>query len=151
MKITKTQLKRIIKEELETTMNEGMLQDIASVILRVVSPQYAKVVELIKKRPALTQFVDHPEAVDLLAAMAYPPKDHLARALELNEDAVVAALHELAEQGLSPKAFSMALASWLGTDGSGPIDMSPFTRPKISKATSDLADRIIGRAKDRQR
>ena len=128
MKITKTQLKRIIKEELETTMNEGMLQNIASVILRVVSPQHAKVVELIKKRPALAQFVDHPEALDLLAAMAYPPKDHLERALEMNEDAVVAALHELAEQGLSPKTFSFALASWLGTDGSGPIDMSKFRR-----------------------
>jgi len=128
MKITKTQLKRLIKEELETTMNEGMLQDIASVILRVVSPQHAKVVELIKKRPALAQFVDHPEALDLLAAMAYPPKDHLERALEMNEDAVVAALHELAEQGLAPKAFSFALASWLGTDGSGPIDMSNFSK-----------------------
>ena len=128
MKLTKSQLKKIIKEELETTMNEGMLHDIAHSLLRFVSPQHAKVVDQIKERPALAQFFENPDAAQILAAMAYPPKDHFERALEMNEDAVVAALRELGEKGYAPKAFSFALASWLGTDGSGPIDMSNFSK-----------------------
>ena len=128
MKLTKSQLKKIIKEELETTMNEGMLHDIAHSLLRFVSPQHAKVVDQIKERPALAQFFEHPDAAQILAAMAYPPKDHFERALEMNEGAVVAALRELGDKGLAPKAFAMALASWLGTDGSGPIEMKGFSQ-----------------------
>ncbi len=42
MKLTKSQLKRIIKEELEATMQEGMFQDLALRGLKYLSPTRAE-------------------------------------------------------------------------------------------------------------
>lgn len=143
MKLTKSQLKRIIKEELEATMQEGMFQDLAHRGLKYLSPTRADFVELSKEYGFEDLASKHARRLGELARQL--PAGRLRRALEKDAEATISALAQWVGSGDPPKAFVMALPAFL--DGETPgIDMSPYAGTKIDQGTRDLADWLGDRA-----
>ena len=143
MKLTKSQLKRIIKEELEATMQEGMFQDLALRGLKYLSPTRAEFVELSKEYGFEDLASKHARRLGELARQL--PAGRLRRALEKDAEATISALAQWVGSGDPPKAFVMALPAFL--DGETPgIDMSPYAGTKIDQGTRDLADWLGDRA-----
>ena len=133
MKITKTQLRDIIKEELEATMEEeapmqeNFMQDAAMSILNMLSPGLAEAAELLKKHEQFAAAVRrHSESEDKGMAKAVSNNlqiagsaggrgsSQLRQALEKDEAEVVRALDEFAASGRTKsRAFAMALPGFL--------------------------------------
>ena len=143
MKLTKSQLKRIIKEELEATMQEGMFQDLAHRALKYLSPTRAEFVKLSKEYGFKDLASKHARRLGELARQL--PARMLRRALEKDKKATISALTQWVESRDLPKVFVMALPAFL--DGETPgIDMSPYAGTKIDQDTRDLADWLGDRA-----
>ena len=144
MKLTKSQLKRIIKEELEATMEEeapmqeNFMQDAAMKVLNMLSPGLAETAELLKKHKQFAEAVArHSESEDKGMAKAVSNNlqiaggaggrgsSQLRRALEKDEAEVVRALDEFAASGRTKsRAFAMALAGFLGDKGGDKINLN---------------------------
>jgi hypothetical protein len=144
MKITKTQLKRIIKEELEATMEEeapmqeSFMQDAAMSILNMLSPGLAETAELAREYPEFAEAVKrHSESKDKGMAKAVSNNlqiaggaggrgsSQLRQALKKDEAEVVRALDEFAASGRTKsRAFAMALPRFLEVEGGDKIDLN---------------------------
>ena len=139
MKITKTQLRDIIKEELEATieeeapMQENFMQDAAMSILNMLSPGLAETAELAREYPEFAKAVArHSEGPDAKAVSSNLQiaggaggrgSSQLRRALEKDEAEVVRALDDfVAGGGSSSRAFAMALPRFL--EGGDKIDLN---------------------------
>ena len=139
MKLTKTQLKRIIKEELEATMEEevpmqeNFMQDAAMSILNMLSPGLAETAELAREYPefakAVARHSEGPEAkavssnLQIAGGAGGSGSSQLRRALEKDEAEVVRALDDfVAGGGSSSRAFAMALPRFL--EGGDKIDLN---------------------------
>ena len=139
MKITKTQLKRIIKEELEATMEEevpmqeSFMQDAAMKILNMLSPGLAEAAELAREYPEFAKAVgrhsEGPKAkavsnnLQIAGGAGGSGSSQLRRALEKDEAEVVRALDDfVAGGGSSSRAFAMALPGFL--EGGDKIDLN---------------------------
>ena len=139
MKLTKTQLKQIIKEELEATMEEeapmqeGFMQDAAMSILNMLSPGLAETAELVREYPEFAEAVkrhsEGPKAkavssnLQIAGGAGGSGSSQLRRALEKDEAEVVRALDDfVAGGGSSSRAFAMALPRFL--EGGDKIDLN---------------------------
>ena len=139
MKITKAQLRNIIKEELEATieeeapMQEGFMQDVAMKILSMLSPGLAETAELAREYPefakAVARHSEGPEAkavsnnLQIAGGAGGSGSSQLRRALEKDEAEVVRALDDfVAGGGSSSRAFAMALPGFL--EGGDKIDLN---------------------------
>jgi hypothetical protein len=139
MKITKTQLKQIIKEELEATMEEeapmqeNFMQDAAMKILNMLSPGLAETAELAREYPefakAVSRHSEGPKAkavssnLQIAGGAGGSGSSQLRRALEKDEAEVVRALDDfVAGGGSSSRAFAMALPGFL--EGGDKIDLN---------------------------
>tara|TARA_B100000575_G_scaffold231756_1_gene192940 strand:- start:588 stop:1040 length:453 start_codon:yes stop_codon:yes gene_type:complete len=139
MKLTKTQLKQIIKEELEATMEEevpmqeNFMQDAAMKILNMLSPGLAETAELAREYPefakAVARHSEGPEAkavssnLQIAGGAGGSGSSQLRRALEKDEAEVVRALDDfVAGGGSSSRAFAMALPRFL--EGGDKIDLN---------------------------
>lgn len=139
MKLTKSQLKRIIKEELEATMEEeapmqeNFMQDAAMKILNMLSPGLAETAELAREYPefakAVSRHSEGPKAkavsnnLQIAGGAGGSGSSQLRRALEKDEAEVVRALDDfVAGGGSSSRAFAMALPRFL--EGGDKIDLN---------------------------
>ena len=137
MKLTKTQLKQIIKEELEATMKEeapmqeSFMQNAALKLLRMFSPGLAETAELAMEYPEFAKAVNRhgdSKAVSNNLQIAGSAgleggSSQLRRALEKDEAEVVRALDDfVAGDGSSSRAFAMALPGFL--EGGDKIDLN---------------------------
>jgi len=139
MKLTKTQLKQIIKEELEATMEEevpmqeNFMQDAAMSILNMLSPGLAETAELAREYPefakAVSRHSEGPKAkavsnnLQIAGGAGGRGSSQLRRALEKDEAEVVRALDDfVAGGGSSSRAFAMALPRFL--EGGDMIDLN---------------------------
>jgi len=139
MKITKTQLKQIIKEELEATMEEeapmqeSFMQDAAMKILNMLSPGLAETAELAREYPEFAKAVSrHSEGskakavssnLQIAGGAGGSGSSQLRRALEKDEAEVIRALDDfVAGGGSSSRAFAMALPRFL--EGGDKIDLN---------------------------
>ena len=139
MKITKTQLRDIIKEELEATieeeapMQENFMQDAAMSILNMLSPGLAETAELAREYPefakAVARHSEGPDAkavsnnLQIAGGAGGRGSSQLRRALEKDEAEVVRALDDfVAGGGSSSRAFAMALPRFL--EGGDKIDLN---------------------------
>ena len=137
MKLTKSQLKRIIKEELEATMKEeapmqeSFMQNAALKLLRMFSPGLAETAELAMEYPEFAKAVNRhgdSKAVSNNLQIAGSAgleggSSQLRRALEKDEAEVVRALDDfVAGDGSSSRAFAMALPGFL--EGGDKIDLN---------------------------
>jgi len=139
MKLTKTQLKQIIKEELEATMEEeapmqeSFMQDAAMKLLSMFSPGLAETAELAREYPefakAVARHSEGPEGkavsnnLQIAGAAGGSGNSQLRRALEKDEAEVVRALDDfVAGGGSSSRAFAMALPGFL--EGGDKIDLN---------------------------
>lgn len=137
MKITKAQLRNIIKEELEATieeeapMQEGFMQNAVMKLLSMLSPGLAEVAQLTTEYPEFAKAVNrHGDSKAVsnnlqIAASAglEGGSSQLRRALEKDEAEVVRALDDfVAGDGSSSRAFAMALPGFL--EGGDKIDLN---------------------------
>jgi len=137
MKITKTQLRNLIKEELEATMEEeapmqeSFMKNAAMKLLRMLSPGLAEVAELTMEFPEFAKAVNRhgdSKAVSNNLQIAGSAgleggSSQLRRALEKDEAEVVRALDDfVAGDGSSSRAFAMALPGFL--EGGDKIDLN---------------------------
>ena len=139
MKLTKTQLKQIIKEELEATMEEeapmqeNFMQDAAMKLLSMFSPGLAETAQLAIEYPefakAVARHSEGPEAkavsnnLQIAGGAGGSGSRQLRRALEKDEAEVVRALDDfVAGGGSSSRAFAMALPGFL--EGGDKIDLN---------------------------
>ena len=137
MKLTKSQLKRIIKEEHEATMKEeapmqeSFMQNAALKLLRMFSPGLAETAELAMEYPEFAKAVNRhgdSKAVSNNLQIAGSAgleggSSQLRRALEKDEAEVVRALDDfVAGDGSSSRAFAMALPGFL--EGGDKIDLN---------------------------
>jgi len=137
MKITKTQLRNLIKEELEATMEEeapmqeSFMKNAAMKLLRMLSPGLAEVAELTMEFPEFAKAVNRhgdSKAVSNNLQIAGSAgleggSSKLRRALEKDEAEVVRALDDfVAGDGSSSRAFAMALPGFL--EGGDKIDLN---------------------------
>ena len=137
MKLTKSQLKQIIKEELEATMKEeapmqeSFMQNAALKLLRMFSPGLAETAELAMEYPEFAKAVNRhgdSKAVSNNLQIAGSAgleggSSQLRRALEKDEAEVVRALDDfVAGDGSSSRAFAMALPGFL--EGGDKIDLN---------------------------
>ena len=139
MKLTKSQLKRIIKEELEATMEEevpmqeNFMQDAAMSILNMLSPGLAETAELAREysefAKAVARHSEGPDAkavsnnLQIAGGAGGRGSSQLRRALEKDEAEVVRALDDfVAGGGSSSRAFAMALPRFL--EGGDKIDLN---------------------------
>ena len=137
MKLTKTQLKQIIKEELEATMEEeapmqeSFMQNAALKLLRMFSPGLAETAQLAMEYPEFAKAVNRhgdSKAVSNNLQIAGSAgleggSSQLRRALEKDEAEVVRALDDfVAGDGSSSRAFAMALPGFL--EGGDKIDLN---------------------------
>ena len=137
MKITKTQLRNIIKEELEATieeeapMQEGFMQNAVMKLLGMLSPGLAEVAQLTTEYPEFAKAVNRhgdSKAVSNNLQIAGSAgldggSSQLRRALEKDEAEVVRALDDfVAGGGSSSRAFAMALPGFL--EGGDKIDLN---------------------------
>ena len=137
MKITKAQLRNIIKEELETTMEEeapmqeGFMQNAVMKLLSMLSPGLAETAQLTTEYPEFAKAVNRhgdSKAVSNNLQIAGSAgleggSSQLRRALEKDEAEVVRALDDfVAGGGSSSRAFAMALPGFL--EGGDKIDLN---------------------------
>ena len=137
MKITKAQLRNIIKEELEATieeeapMQEGFMQNAVMKLLSMLSPGLAEVAQLTTEYPEFAKAVNrHGDSKAVsnnlqIAGSAGLEGDNnqLRRALEKEEAEVVRALDDfVAGDGSYSRAFAMALPGFL--EGGDKIDLN---------------------------
>ena len=137
MKITKTQLRNIIKEELEATMEEeapmqeGFMQNAVMKLLGMLSPGLAETAQLTTEYPEFAKAVNRhgdSKAVSNNLQIAGSAgleggSSQLRRALEKDEAEVVRALDDfVAGDGSSSRAFAMALPGFL--EGGDKIDLN---------------------------
>ena len=137
MKITKAQLRNIIKEELEATieeeapMQEGFMQNAVMKLLGMLSPGLAEVAQLTTEYPEFAKAVNRhgdSKAVSNNLQIAGSAgleggSSQLRRALEKDEAEVVRALDDfVAGGGSSSRAFAMALPGFL--EGGDKIDLN---------------------------
>ncbi len=137
MKITKAQLRNIIKEELEATieeeapMQEGFMQNAVMKLLSMLSPGLAETAQLTTEYPEFAKAVNrHGDSKAVsnnlqIAASAglEGGSSQLRRALEKDEAEVVRALDDfVAGDGSSSRAFAMALPGFL--EGGDKIDLN---------------------------
>tara|TARA_R110002020_G_scaffold105444_5_gene245999 strand:- start:235 stop:588 length:354 start_codon:yes stop_codon:yes gene_type:complete len=107
MKITKAQLKQIIKEELDSTVQEGILQDLAMGFLKIVHPKAYELTALSRKYKFEYLLSGNEEILtDLLGKI---PDGMLERALEKDPAAVRMALRQTVRGEITPKKFAMSL------------------------------------------
>jgi hypothetical protein len=137
MKITKAQLRNIIKEELEATieeeapMQEGFMQNAVMKLLSMLSPGLAETAQLTTEYPEFAKAVNRhgdSKAVSNNLQIAGSAgleggSSQLRRALEKDEAEVVRALDDfVAGGGSSSRAFAMALPGFL--EGGDKIDLN---------------------------
>ena len=137
MKITKAQLRNIIKEELEATMEEeapmqeGFMQNAVMKLLSMLSPGLAETAQLTPEYPEFAEAVNRhgdSKAVSNNLQIAGSAgleggSSQLRRALEKDEAEVVRALDDfVAGDGSSSRAFAMALPGFL--EGGDKIDLN---------------------------
>ena len=137
MKITKAQLRNIIKEELEATieeeapMQEGFMQNAVMKLLGTLSPGLAETAQLTTEYPEFAKAVNRhgdSKAVSNNLQIAGSAgleggSSQLRRALEKDEAEVVRALDDfVAGGGSSSRAFAMALPGFL--EGGDKIDLN---------------------------
>ena len=137
MKITKAQLRNIIKEELEATieeeapMQEGFMQNAVMKLLGMLSPGLAETAQLTTEYPEFAKAVNRhgdSKAVSNNLQIAGDAgleggSSQLRRALEKDEAEVVRALDDfVAGGGSSSRAFAMALPGFL--EGGDKIDLN---------------------------
>ena len=137
MKITKAQLRNIIKEELEATieeeapMQEGFMQNAVMKLLGMLSPGLAETAKLTTEYPEFAKAVNRhgdSKAVSNNLQIAGSAgleggSSQLRRALEKDEAEVVRALDDfVAGDGSSSRAFAMALPGFL--EGGDKIDLN---------------------------
>ena len=137
MKITKAQLRNIIKEELEATieeeapMQEGFMQNAVMKLLGMLSPGLAETAQLTTEYPEFAKAVNRhgdSKAVSNNLQIAGSAgleggSSQLRRALEKDEAEVVRALDDfVAGDGSSSRAFAMALPGFL--EGGDKIDLN---------------------------
>ena len=137
MKITKAQLRKLIKEELEATieeeapMQEGFMQNAVMKLLGMLSPGLAEVAQLTTEYPEFAKAVNRhgdSKAVSNNLQIAGSAgleggSSQLRRALEKDEAEVVRALDDfVAGGGSSSRAFAMALPGFL--EGGDKIDLN---------------------------
>ena len=137
MKITKAQLRNIIKEELEATieeeapMQEGFMQNAVMKLLGMLSPGLAEVAQLTTEYPEFAKAVNRhgdSKAVSNNLQIAGSAgldggSSQLRRALEKDEAEVARALDDfVAGGGSSSRAFAMALPGFL--EGGDKIDLN---------------------------
>ena len=137
MKITKAQLRNIIKEELEATMEEeapmqeGFMQNAVMKLLGMLSPGLAETAQLTTEYPEFAKAVNRhgdSKAVSNNLQIAGSAgleggSSQLRRALEKDEAEVVRALDDfVAGDGSSSRAFAMALPGFL--EGGDKIDLN---------------------------
>lgn len=137
MKITKAQLRNIIKEELEATieeeapMQEGFMQNAVMKLLGMLSPGLAETAQLTTEYPEFAKAVNRhgdSKAVSNNLQIAGSAgldggSSQLRRALEKDEAEVVRALDDfVAGGGSSSRAFAMALPGFL--EGGDKIDLN---------------------------
>ena len=137
MKITKAQLRNIIKEELDATieeeapMQEGFMQNAVMKLLGMLSPGLAEVAQLTTEYPEFAKAVNRhgdSKAVSNNLQIAGSAgldggSSQLRRALEKDEAEVVRALDDfVAGGGSSSRAFAMALPGFL--EGGDKIDLN---------------------------
>ena len=136
MKITKTQLRNIIKEELEATieeeapMQEGFMQNAVMKLLGMLSPGLAETAQLTTEYPEFAKAVNrHGDSkavsnnLQIAGAAGGSGNSQLRRALEKDEAEVVRALDDfVAGDGSSSRAFAMALPGFL--EGGDKIDLN---------------------------
>ena len=137
MKLTKSQLKQIIKEELEATieeeapMQEGFMQNAVMKLLGMLSPGLAETAQLTTEYPEFAKAVNRhgdSKAVSNNLQIAGSAgleggSSQLRRALEKDEAEVVRALDDfVAGDGSSSRAFAMALPGFL--EGGDKIDLN---------------------------
>ena len=107
MKITKAQLKQIIKEELDSTVQEGILQDLAMGFLKIVHPKAYELTALSRKYKFEYLLSGNEEILtDLLGKI---PDGMLERALEKDPAAVRMALRQTVRGEITPNKFAMSL------------------------------------------
>ena len=137
MKITKAQLRKLIKEELEATieeeapMQEGFMQNAVMKLLSMLSPGLAETAQLTTEYPEFAKAVNRhgdSKAVSNNLQIAGSAgldggSSQLRRALEKDEAEVVRALDDfVAGGGSSSRAFAMALPGFL--EGGDKIDLN---------------------------
>ena len=137
MKITKAQLRNIIKEELDATMEEeapmqeGFMQNAVMKFLSMLSPGLAETAQLTTEYPEFAKAVNRhgdSKAVSNNLQIAGSAgleggSSQLRRALEKDEAEVVRALDDfVAGGGSSSRAFAMALPGFL--EGGDKIDLN---------------------------
>ena len=137
MKITKAQLRNIIKEELEATieeeapMQEGFMQNAVMKLLSMLSPGLAETAQLTTEYPEFAKAVNRhgdSKAVSNNLQIAGSAgleggSSQLRRALEKDEAEVGRALDDfVAGDGSSSRAFAMALPGFL--EGGDKIDLN---------------------------
>ena len=137
MKITKAQLRNIIKEELDATMEEevpmqeGFMQNAVMKLLSMLSPGLAETAQLTTEYPEFAKAVNRhgdSKAVSNNLQIAGSAgleggSSQLRRALEKDEAEVVRALDDfVAGGGSSSRAFAMALPGFL--EGGDKIDLN---------------------------
>jgi hypothetical protein len=137
MKITKAQLRNMIKEELEATieeeapMQEGFMQNAVMKLLSMLSPGLAETAQLTTEYPEFAKAVNRhgdSKAVSNNLQIAGSAgleggSSQLRRALEKDEAEVVRALDDfVAGDGSSSRAFAMALPGFL--EGGDKIDLN---------------------------
>lgn len=137
MKITKAQLRNIIKEELEATieeeapMQEGFMQNAVMKLLSMLNPGLAETAQLTTEYPEFAKAVNRhgdSKAVSNNLQIAGSAgleggSSQLRRALEKDEAEVVRALDDfVAGGGSSSRAFAMALPGFL--EGGDKIDLN---------------------------
>ena len=136
MKLTKTQLKQIIKEELEATMEEeapmqeGFMQNAVMKLLSMLSPGLAETAQLATEYPEFAKAVNrHGDSkavsnnLQIAGGAGGSGNSQLRRALEKDEAEVVRALDDfVAGDGSSSRAFAMALPGFL--EGGDKIDLN---------------------------
>lgn len=137
MKITKAQLRKLIKEELEATieeeapMQEGFMQNAVMKLLGMLSPGLAETAQLTTEYPEFAKAVNRhgdSKAVSNNLQIAGSAgldggSSQLRRALEKDEAEVVRALDDfVAGGGSSSRAFAMALPGFL--EGGDKIDLN---------------------------
>ena len=137
MKITKAQLRKLIKEELDATMEEeapmqeGFMQNAVMKLLSMLSPGLAETAQLTTEYPEFAKAVNRhgdskADSNNLQIAGSAGLEggsSQLRRALEKDEAEVVRALDDfVAGGGSSSRAFAMALPGFL--EGGDKIDLN---------------------------
>ena len=119
MRITKAQLKRIIKEELETTLNEGWWGDLKKKALRgaknlVLKNELEKIVKANPDFKPILQFADAPADSPVSEAIYELDFYWLQEALIASKHDVIMALRAVQAGEMPPRMFSVEMRNMVG-------------------------------------